>query len=38
VKTSDGAAYHARLVASTWSAPTLVGGASLSHVAIAVAP
>jgi hypothetical protein len=34
----DGMAYHARLTGSTWSAPVLVGGASLSGVAIASAP
>jgi hypothetical protein len=35
---SDGMAYHARLTGSTWSAPVLVGGASLSGVALASAP
>jgi hypothetical protein len=35
---SGGAAYHARLTGSAWSAPVLVGGTSLSGVAIASAP
>ncbi len=34
----DGRAYHARLSGSTWSAPVLVGGASLNGVAIAATP
>lgn len=38
VKTSDKAAYHARLVSGAWTTPALVGGANLSHVAIAAAP
>jgi len=35
---SDGNAYHVRLTGSSWSAPVLVGGASLGGVAIAAAP
>jgi hypothetical protein len=35
---NDGHAYHARLSGSTWSAPVLVGGASLNGVAIAATP
>jgi hypothetical protein len=35
---SGGAAYHARLTGSAWSAPTLVGGSGLNGVAIAAAP
>jgi hypothetical protein len=35
---TSGKAYHARLTGSTWSAPVLVGGASLNGVAIASMP
>ena len=35
---SSGKAYHARLTGSTWSTPVLVGGSSLTGVAIAAAP
>jgi hypothetical protein len=35
---SDGKAYHARLMGTTWSAPVQVGGASLNGVAIASMP
>jgi hypothetical protein len=35
---TDGKAYHSRLTGSTWSAPVLVGGTSLTGVAIAAAP
>lgn len=35
---ADSKAYHARLTGLTWSAPTVVGGTSLTTVAIASAP
>ena len=35
---SDGKAYHARLVGSTWSAPVAVGGTALNGVAIVATP
>ena len=34
----DGVAYHARLVGGVWSAPMAIGGAGLTHVALAVWP
>jgi hypothetical protein len=35
---SSGAAFHARLIGGTWTTPVMVGGTTLSHVAIASGP